>query len=156
MSHIHLLTSDDDDRSRHQNHLPPSAPHTLAIYGHDARSGLQVSPKVDISPHHPSSSSSSSPYSTTEGGEEGEDEEEDEGGEEEEEEEEEQEQDLINNDNTNKKKKKNKKKKRRKETGLRYAFGLDSGCGHAKKLSGLVIEATADGVRGWVEQVECS
>lgn len=36
--------------NRYQNRLPASAAHTLAIYGHDAKAGLQVSPKVDISP----------------------------------------------------------------------------------------------------------
>ncbi|KAK4042144.1 Metallo-dependent phosphatase-like protein [Parachaetomium inaequale] len=46
--------------NRHQNTLPPSTPHTLAIYGHDAKAGLQVTPKVDISPYYYTPSSSPS------------------------------------------------------------------------------------------------
>ncbi|KAK4137101.1 Metallo-dependent phosphatase [Trichocladium antarcticum] len=140
--------------NRHQNHLPPSAPHTLAIYGHDARKGLQASPKVDISPYR------SSPASLLE------DEEAEDGEEGGSDDDETADTSNNNNNNNNKKKKKDRKdrkhnkkkkdKKKGKEQGLRYAFGLDSGCGHGKQLTGLVIEATAEGVRGWVAQVECA
>ncbi|KAK4102186.1 Metallo-dependent phosphatase [Parathielavia hyrcaniae] len=130
--------------NRFQNHLPPSAPHTLVIYGHDAKAGLQVNPKVTISP---SASWSSSPtdadytINTTDN--------------------------YINtitdnnhnNDSVNKRRKhKNKNKhnkKPHKEKGLRYAFGLDSGCGHGKALTALIIEAGPAGVGHRIEQVDC-
>ncbi|KAK0729846.1 hypothetical protein B0H67DRAFT_559977 [Lasiosphaeris hirsuta] len=47
---------------------------------------------------------------------------------------------------------------RNKKKGIRYAFGIDSGCGHGRQLSALIIEAaTPNGtVAHRVEQVECS
>ncbi|KXX75350.1 Bis(5'-nucleosyl)-tetraphosphatase, symmetrical [Madurella mycetomatis] len=106
--------------NRYQNHLLPNTQATtLAIYGHDAKSGLQADLEVDISEYDPNSSKG------------------------------------------NKKKKKKKKKKQKqkiKEKGLRYAFGLDSGCGHGRQLSALVIEAVGPekgGVEWRIEQVEC-
>lgn len=100
-------------RNRHQNHLPPSKPHTLVLYGHNAKAGLRVNPEVGISPYDPSCSSTSS------------------GSE------------------------KHKHRKKPKETGLRYAFGLDSGCGHDRELTALVIEAGPAGINHRIEQVKC-
>ncbi len=97
-------------RNRHQNHLPASSPHTIAIYGHDAKAGLQVNPHVRITP---SPNQSSQP-------------------------------------------KRKAAKKTKKETGLRYAFGLDSGCGHGLKLTALILEAAPHGVEHRIEQVDCS
>ena len=43
------------------------------------------------------------------------------------------------------------------EKGTRYAFGLDSGCGHGRKLSAMVIELGSDGiVKTTVADTECS
>ncbi|KAK5662935.1 hypothetical protein OQA88_6347 [Cercophora sp. LCS_1] len=55
-----------------------------------------------------------------------------------------------------KRQKRSKKMKRRK--GTRYAFGLDSGCGHGRQLTALVVEAPrADGfVAHRIEQVDCT
>ncbi|KAK0633236.1 Metallo-dependent phosphatase-like protein [Immersiella caudata] len=42
--------------------------------------------------------------------------------------------------------------------GIRYAFGIDSGCGHGRQLTALVLEAgprPEDGVLHHIEQVEC-
>jgi hypothetical protein len=107
-------------RNRHQNNLPPSAPHTLAIYGHDAKAGLQVNPEVDISPYDPSSPN------------------------------------HHNHEKENKKNKKHKHKDKKKKKGLRYAFGLDSGCGHERQLTALIISAGPAGVEHRIEQVDCS
>ena len=74
--------------NRHQNHLPASAPHTIVLYGHDAKAGLQLNHQVHIAP---------APHEARE--EEGD----------------------------------GPRKSLKKETGLRYAFGLDSGCGHGLK-----------------------
>ncbi|KAL2256478.1 hypothetical protein VTK26DRAFT_1602 [Humicola hyalothermophila] len=132
--------------NRHQNLLPhshssslspspsPTATgRTLAFYGHDAKAGLRVSPEVDISPWESSSSSSSSfsePASPDKKEEESE---------------------------TKKKKHKKKKNKKNKAKGLRYAFGLDSGCGHERQLTAMVLSAEAEGViTHQVVQVECS
>jgi len=54
-------------------------------------------------------------------------------------------------------KKKKGKKGGRKRKGVRYAFGIDSGCGHGRKLTALVLEATEpDGVvLHRLEQVDC-
>ncbi|KAK3905748.1 hypothetical protein C8A05DRAFT_30444, partial [Staphylotrichum tortipilum] len=41
-------------------------------------------------------------------------------------------------------------------TGTRYAFGLDSGCGHGKQLTALIVEAGPGGITHRVEQVDCS
>ncbi|KAL2180919.1 Metallo-dependent phosphatase-like protein [Thermothelomyces heterothallicus CBS 202.75] len=123
--------------NRYQNNLPPTAPRTVAVYGHDAKAGLQVDPVVDISPYSGFPSSS--------------------------------------------KKKKNKKNKKNKhkdkngkddtndaaededkaedqgaKKGIRYAFGLDSGCGHGRQLTALVIESGADGIKHRIEQVDCA
>ncbi|KAK3335666.1 Metallo-dependent phosphatase-like protein [Cercophora scortea] len=54
-------------------------------------------------------------------------------------------------DKKEKKKKKKKDKKKNKKTGIRYAFGLDSGCGHGRQLTALVLEAN----RHRIVQVEC-
>lgn len=142
----HLLTR---PRNQYQNHLPPHVPRTVVIYGHDARAGLQVKPKVSLSTHYPSS-----PFAATSGQEESEG----------------PNSDPTSNDSgtpdadatdddaidhqsqsktnkNSKKSQKNKKKnekKKRKISGLRYAFGLDSGCGHGKQLTALVLEATRD------------
>ncbi|KAK4236750.1 Metallo-dependent phosphatase-like protein [Achaetomium macrosporum] len=94
--------------NRYQNNLPPSSPHTVVIYGHNAKKGLQVTPQADISPYYSPSTSSSK-----------------------------------------------KKHKHKKVKGLRYAFGLDSGCGHGRQLTALIIEAGLDGVKHRIEQVEC-
>ncbi|KAK4453482.1 Bis-tetraphosphatase, symmetrical [Podospora aff. communis PSN243] len=51
-----------------------------------------------------------------------------------------------------------KKKKKKGTKGIRYAFGLDSGCGHGRQLTALVLEAgprPEDGVFHRIEQVEC-
>jgi hypothetical protein len=55
------------------------------------------------------------------------------------------------------KKKKGGRKGGRKRKGVRYAFGIDSGCGHGRKLTALVLEATEpDGVvMHRLEQVDC-
>lgn len=55
------------------------------------------------------------------------------------------------------KKKKGGKKGSRKRNGVRYAFGIDSGCGHGRKLTALILEATEpDGVViHRLEQVDC-
>ncbi|KAK0628643.1 Metallo-dependent phosphatase-like protein, partial [Bombardia bombarda] len=42
------------------------------------------------------------------------------------------------------------------QTGVRYAFGLDSGCGNGKQLSALVLEAGPDGVTHRIVQVDCA
>jgi len=50
------------------------------------------------------------------------------------------------------------KKKKKGKKGVRYAFGLDSGCGHGRQLSALVLEAgprPEDGVLHRIEQVDC-
>ena len=70
--------------NRHQNRLPASEPHTVVLYGHDAKAGLQINHQVHILP---------SPQEAQGGS----------------------------------------RKSQKKETGLRYAFGLDSGCGHGLK-----------------------
>ncbi|KAK4192754.1 Metallo-dependent phosphatase-like protein [Podospora australis] len=51
----------------------------------------------------------------------------------------------------------NKKKppKKHRKQGVRYAFGLDSGCGRGRRLSALVIEAGPDGVEHRVESIDC-
>lgn len=111
-------------RNRYQNHLPPHSRHTtLAIYGHDAKAGLQVDPEADISPYSPPPSPLDSKNKTD--------------------------------------KKKDKKKKQKKEKGHRYAYGLDTGCGHGRQLTALVIEAVAGeeagrgAIRHRIEQVDC-
>lgn len=55
------------------------------------------------------------------------------------------------------KKKKGGRKGGRKRNGVRYAFGIDSGCGHGRKLTALILEATEpDGVViHRLEQVDC-
>lgn len=55
-------------------------------------------------------------------------------------------------------KKKHHHGQKNKKKGIRYAFGIDSGCGHGRQLSALAIEAAApDGtVAHRVEQVECT
>lgn len=50
---------------------------------------------------------------------------------------------------------KKKPSKKHRKKGVRYAFGLDSGCGRGRRLSALVIEAGPDGVEHRVEQIEC-
>ncbi|KAK1750260.1 Metallo-dependent phosphatase-like protein [Echria macrotheca] len=154
----------------------------VVIYGHDARAGLQADMEVRIRPHpasrHPHrtkrdeasgleyidpSSSSSDTGDDEEGEEETEDVSEvytaqDEvGGDDNDEED-----DTVDVDERKKrpgKRKKNKKKKKKGKgtIGIRYAFGLDSGCGHGRKLSALVLEPPGeDGkVAHWIEQVEC-
>ncbi|KAJ4416194.1 hypothetical protein N0V85_002380 [Neurospora sp. IMI 360204] len=49
------------------------------------------------------------------------------------------------------------KKKPKKFKGTRYAYGLDSGCGHGKQLSALVLEIneSGDDIVHRIEQVEC-
>lgn len=49
------------------------------------------------------------------------------------------------------------KKLKKKFKGTRYAYGLDSGCGHGKQLSALVLEVnqTGDDIVHRIEQVEC-
>lgn len=49
------------------------------------------------------------------------------------------------------------KKGGKKRNGVRYAFGIDSGCGHGRKLTALILEATEpDGVViHRLEQVDC-
>ncbi|KAL2023553.1 hypothetical protein VTK56DRAFT_2161 [Thermocarpiscus australiensis] len=114
--------------NRHQNDLPNPQSRTVAIYGHNAKAGLQVDPDVDISPpphkpgRHTSTSSSSSTGTTHE----------------------------------QKEKKKKKKKEKNKKRGLRYAFGLDSGCGHGKQLTALIVEARPGAIAHRIEQVDCS
>ncbi|KAL2128025.1 hypothetical protein VTI74DRAFT_9835 [Chaetomium olivicolor] len=112
--------------NRYQNLLPPTSPHTLAIYGHDAKAGLQVNPRVDISPWTASSSSS---FSSTN-------------------------KNKHKPDSNSRKHTPNKDKKP-KQKGLRYAFGLDSGCGHNRRLTALVIEAGPVGVSHRIVQVDC-
>jgi hypothetical protein len=54
--------------------------------------------------------------------------------------------------------KKKGKKKEKGTKGIRYAFGIDSGCGHGRQLTALVLEAgprPEDGVFHRIEQVEC-
>ncbi|KAL1838685.1 hypothetical protein VTJ49DRAFT_2411 [Mycothermus thermophilus] len=146
--------------NRHQNNLPSTSPRTVAIYGHDARSGLQVDTEVDISPYSPRrkkkhnkkknkktkehsplrSNISISPNPNYPG-----DETDhtyhhvvDDDG------------DLSSTPSlgTNKKK----------EKGLRYAFGLDSGCGHGRQLTALILEADPSGeggIKHRIEQAEC-
>ncbi|KAK1837044.1 Bis-tetraphosphatase, symmetrical [Podospora conica] len=50
-----------------------------------------------------------------------------------------------------------KKKGGNKRKGVRYAFGIDSGCGHGRKLTALILEASGkDGaVSHRLEQVDC-
>jgi hypothetical protein len=113
--------------NRYQNRLPPHSSHiTLAIYGHDAKVGLQVDPEADISPYSPPPSGPDNSDTDTQ---------------------------------TKNKNKHNKKKKKQK--GHRYAYGLDSGCGHGKQLTALVIEAVGDpagrgAIRHHIEQVDCA
>ncbi|EAQ89784.1 hypothetical protein CHGG_06403 [Chaetomium globosum CBS 148.51] len=50
---------------------------------------------------------------------------------------------------------------KKKQKGHRYAYGLDSGCGHGKQLTALVIEAVGDpagrgAIRHHIEQVDCA
>ncbi|KAK4162471.1 Metallo-dependent phosphatase-like protein [Cladorrhinum sp. PSN259] len=63
--------------------------------------------------------------------------------------------------NNNKKKKKSKggsshgnNNRKKKPKGVRYAFGLDSGCGHGKQLTGLVIEAVEDEKDGGKQRIK--
>lgn len=125
-------------RNRYQNNLSPATPRIVAVYGHDAKAGLQVDLVVDISPY------SASP------------------------------------EKKKKKKKKHKQNKHKKnknrnhlandvaedddedevedqgaKKGIRYAFGLDSGCGHGKRLTALILESTPDGIKHRIEQVDC-
>ncbi|SPQ19559.1 3fbd1cbf-455c-4bd5-9a4c-82e0df57131f [Thermothielavioides terrestris] len=124
--------------NRYQNHLPPTAPHTVVIYGHDAKAGLQVDLEADISAYDPSSSSRrkgrkpkhSNRNDNVKGNGNGDGSPEVMEDRENEENEEQQQQ-----------RKKKEREKGKQETGLRYAFGLDSGCGHGRQLSALVVEA---------------
>ncbi|KAL0466734.1 Ser/Thr protein phosphatase [Neurospora intermedia] len=52
---------------------------------------------------------------------------------------------------------KSNRKKPKKFKGIRYAYGLDSGCGHGRKLSALVlgINESGDDIVHWIEQVKC-
>ena len=125
--------------NRHQNRLPASEPHTVVLYGHDAKAGLQLNHQVHIVP---------APHEAEDGS----------------------------------------RKSQKKETGLRYAFGLDSGCGHGLKrmctlpffnlapsrykrrgkntcpqtaniiptiVTALILEAGPKGVTNRIEQVTC-
>ncbi|ESA43803.1 Ser/Thr protein phosphatase, variant [Neurospora crassa OR74A] len=49
------------------------------------------------------------------------------------------------------------RKKPKKFKGIRYAYGLDSGCGHGRKLSALVlgVNESGDDIVHWIEQVKC-
>ncbi|KAH6630327.1 hypothetical protein B0J18DRAFT_97602 [Chaetomium sp. MPI-SDFR-AT-0129] len=135
--------------NQYQNHLPPHVPRTVVIYGHDARAGLQVKPKVSLSTHYPSS-----PFGATSSQEKNDDPTSDVTSNDSDTDADATDDDAINHPsptNTNKPSKKTKKpnkknqqKKKRKTSGLRYAFGLDSGCGHGKQLTALVLEATLD------------
>ncbi|KAK1783827.1 Metallo-dependent phosphatase-like protein [Copromyces sp. CBS 386.78] len=53
--------------------------------------------------------------------------------------------------------KRSRKKPKKKFKGTRYAYGLDSGCGHGKQLSALVLEVNqaGDDIIHRLEQVEC-
>ncbi|KAK4246666.1 Metallo-dependent phosphatase-like protein [Corynascus novoguineensis] len=125
--------------NRYQNTLPPTAPRTVAIYGHDAKVGLQVNPIVDISPNsHSSSSSKKKKNKHKNKAKMEEDEDSKHHGRDAEE-------DKSEVDEANKR-----------EKGLRYAFGLDSGCGNMKQLTALVLEAGADGIQHRIEQVDCA
>lgn len=129
--------------NRFQNLLPSSLKRsrTTVIYGHDAKAGLQTDIKVDISPSWPGSPSSPSPPSKKKGG--------GGGGK----------QKKKNNDSDNN----SNHGQRKKIKGTRYAFGLDSGCGHGKQLTALVIEVVegrgvgggGGGVGHRIVQVDC-
>ncbi|KAK3943159.1 Metallo-dependent phosphatase-like protein [Diplogelasinospora grovesii] len=45
--------------------------------------------------------------------------------------------------------------RKRRRKGTRYAFGLDSGCGHGRKLTALIIETEGGHVTHRIEQVDC-
>jgi hypothetical protein len=125
----------------------------VVIYGHDAKAGLQVDLEADISAYDPSSSSRrkgrkpkhSNRNDNVKGNGNGDGSPEVMEDRENEENEEQQQQ-----------RKKKEREKGKQETGLRYAFGLDSGCGHGRQLSALVVEAGPAGVSHTVVQVDCS
>lgn len=167
--------------------VPNPTERTVVIYGHDARAGLQAEVDVRIRPHPAERKNARARteeeimvevYVT-------EDDEEDVENDTESDEEEEvamakgvgnmtlDEHDTLNlkqtqpndevdtdrkkKENRKEKKKTGKKKKQKPTRGIRYAFGLDSGCGHGRQLSALVLEAAGeDGtIIHRIEQVDC-
>ncbi|KAL2161343.1 hypothetical protein VTH06DRAFT_8565 [Thermothelomyces fergusii] len=119
--------------NRYQNNLPPAAPRTVAVYGHDAKAGLQVDPEVDISPYSgdPSSSKEKKKKKKNKGG-------------------------RGHANDAAKDDQEEAGQDRAAKKGIRYAFGLDSGCGHGRQLTALIIESTADGIKHRIEQVNCA
>ena len=170
--------------NRVQNSIADHSDRMVVVYGHDARSGLQAEPvNVRIwqgpgiaaeSDAFEVLSGSSGDEHEKENNEEAQGEEEEEGANEDEEEEEEEEEEEVDEDGqkngkieARRRRKKHGKSHRgkRRRKGIRYAFGLDSGCGHGRQLSALVIEAlppstgeiSASGsIRHEVVQVDCS
>ncbi|KAK4459057.1 hypothetical protein QBC42DRAFT_275247 [Cladorrhinum samala] len=144
--------------NRFQNLLPSSLKRsrTTVIYGHDAKAGLQTDIEVDISPSWPGSSSFSSspppPPSSKKKGDSGEEQKKKKKKEKNKKKDknidDDEEEDNINNNNHG---------KHKKIKGTRYAFGLDSGCGHGKQLTALVIEIVEGhgGVGHRIVQVDC-
>ncbi|KAK3394278.1 Metallo-dependent phosphatase-like protein [Podospora didyma] len=122
--------------NRVQNNIKRQDKRTLVVYGHDARAGLQAD--VDIHIKDIAVRDVKDERSYDDGEDWGEDEEET---------------DEEEVEESSSKKKKHKKKNKRK--GIRYAFGLDSGCGHSRQLSALVIEASAEGIVHSIVQVDC-
>ena len=153
---------------------------TVVIYGHDARAGLQAEVDVRIRPH-PAERKNEKTRKEEEIGMEvyvAEDEDDDTDAETETDEEETdmakrvgnltlgddtlnlhltQPDGNIHTDCKKKKDKTGKKKKQKPTRGIRYAFGLDSGCGHGRQLSALVLEAVGeDGtLMHRIEQADC-
>ncbi|KAL2269581.1 hypothetical protein VTJ83DRAFT_1765 [Remersonia thermophila] len=145
--------------NRHQNNLPPAAPRTVVIYGHDARAGVQVDAEVTISPYRPRRKRKRKHAHARD--------------------------ELERKTTRDEKKKRAGKKDKSKgrladhvgadadadadstlarsaggkdaRKGVRYAFGLDSGCGQGKQLTALILEAdpSGSGIRHRVEQVDC-
>ncbi|KAK3693968.1 Metallo-dependent phosphatase-like protein [Podospora appendiculata] len=130
--------------NRAQNAIPREEDRVVVVYGHDARAGLQTDLHVRVKAMDENLNA----------GDEDEDTDDDD----------DDESDSIRNETSHekkkggkhhgekkKKKKKEKKDKKKKKMGIRYAFGLDSGCGHGRQLTALVLEAN----RYRIVQVEC-
>ena len=135
--------------NRYQNLISNASKRVAVVYGHDARSGLKVDKDITIN-----LGKSPIPISARQITEiESEVDIELESDVEERSSAEEEEGNEVDAERRGRKKKKAKKIK-----GTRYAYGLDSGCGHGKQLTALVLEINeaGDDFVHRIEQVDCN
>ncbi|KAK3367048.1 Metallo-dependent phosphatase-like protein [Lasiosphaeria ovina] len=124
--------------NRAQNAIKTEQDRVVVVYGHDAKAGLQADLEVDISA---AEAALPTDYNSDDEGSGMEDDDDDDdaaaaaaadsaGA-------------SASKKKSNKQNNKKKKAPHKHAKGIRYAFGLDSGCGHGRQLSALVIEAVA-------------